>query len=143
MATPKRNNHRAARVLVHATLQGDDSAAAQYRVTVRTIQNYRAALSKDEQLSHFFQEMLEKATDGWVLSMRGALQSAARRLKEFTETADLTDLDQVREIRLIFQTLGQTAVFREAIGEPLEPTESGEGLAQDQPAQTPGSYLAN
>lgn len=138
-----RNNHRAARILVHGTLQGDESAAAHFGVHIRTVKNYREALASDEELALFFQELLEKATNGWVASMRGALQSAARRLKEFAETADLSDLDQVREIRLIFQTLGQTAVFREAIGEPLEPDGPGESAAQNEPAQAPGSYLAN
>lgn len=110
-----RNNYAAARALVHATIHGDAAAATTYSITTRTIQNYRSALGNDDELSQYFREMLERATDGWVSSTRTTLQAAARRLQEFVDIANLRDPDAVRELRLTYQMLGETMVMREAL----------------------------
>lgn len=111
----QRDNYNAARALVHATLHGDRKAATHYHLSTRTIQNYRQALQNDDELAEYFQQMLEKATDGWIGSMRATLRDSARKLREFVNQANMKDLKVVHEVRMIFSTLSETAVLREAL----------------------------
>ena len=44
MASPKQDNHKAACVLLDASLQGDRKACENHKITDRTLRNYRTAL---------------------------------------------------------------------------------------------------
>ena len=121
MNATKRDNHRAALVLVYATLHGDSAAAEEYNINIRTVKNYRHALNNDEVLALTFQEMLEGVTNGWVASLRGTLQQSARWLNNFITTIDMTELtpkqqlEYAKEVRLIFKDLSNAAIMREAL----------------------------
>ena len=61
MASPKRDNELAARVLVWAALHGDKKASEHFNITSRTIFNYRKALGSDGELAQAFTSFLKEA----------------------------------------------------------------------------------
>lgn len=64
---------RAAAVLVDAAYLGDEAAAKKWKLTTRTIENYRARLKTDSVLSEFFARKRQVAEGNWSTQLRRAL----------------------------------------------------------------------
>ena len=111
MAAPKRDNAKAARILVDAELTGNATACRKHEVTTRTLQRYRQALEHDTELSQFFAEHLRIAVQRhWADELDGALAATITRLRGLVEGSD--DLHAVTGA---FRALAELALTREAL----------------------------
>ncbi|MFC6592392.1 hypothetical protein ACFP81_10575 [Deinococcus lacus] len=69
----KLNYERAAAILVDAAYLGDEAAAKKWKITVRTIYNYRERLKTDIKLSELFTKKRTAAEGDWASSLRRTL----------------------------------------------------------------------
>lgn len=73
------NYERAATILVDAAYLGDEEAAKKWKITVRTIFNYRERLKTDPKLSELFRSKRALAEGNWVGELKRGLTSAFRK----------------------------------------------------------------
>lgn len=85
----KINLDKAASILVVAAYHGDQAAAAQFRVSVRTVQRYRAELARRKQLAEFVALKKTEYDRQWQTEMAGTkrdlLRYIARSARGMTE----------------------------------------------------------
>ncbi|WP_272977124.1 hypothetical protein [Deinococcus geothermalis] len=67
------NYERAAAILVDAAYLGDEEAAKKWKITVRTIYNYRERLKTDPKLSDLFRQKRAAAEGDWRSELKRAL----------------------------------------------------------------------
>lgn len=126
----KRDNERAAEILVDAAYMGDSKAAEKWGVTTRTVQNYRAALEEDPELSSFFARKRQVNEQAWVSELAKALKASARKLGQWADAIENPSMEEVREIRHVFKDLSEVAITREVLraGDGQQDTEgAGQG----------------
>jgi hypothetical protein len=112
---PAFDRERAAAILVDALYLGDQTAAEKWKVTSRTLRNYRERLATDPVFSAIFHEKRQASGALWAADLARALSAGIRRLAEFAERASEPDLETVRELRGIVRDLAEIAIIREVL----------------------------
>lgn len=102
----KLNRERAAAILVDAAYMGDEEAAKKWKVTVRTIFNYRERLKSDAILSELFHQKRAVAEVNWVSRLKktmGAILDKATMIVECIEPVMVieTELGQQQEVNMV------------------------------------------
>jgi predicted GIY-YIG superfamily endonuclease len=86
MASPRRNNVRAAMALVDAYLLGAERAATKNGITRRSISNYRRALKKDAMLAELFARHLGAVREQrWAEGLESEVQVDLAQPDRMTE----------------------------------------------------------
>lgn len=147
------NHERAAAILVDAAYLGDDAAAKKWKITTRTIINYRALLRTNPSFSQIFQRKRQAAEGNWVSGLRrtlGAVMETSRAIVESIEpTVQYVDPDtglqeqraNLEALPLLLQAgkdLGEIALALEVLnaGDPDQNADlpaQGQGVAQGKP----------
>ena len=104
---------RAAKILVDATAMGDRKAAEKWKVTERTIRNYRKALGTDPELSASFRENAEEAERSWHLIRNRFLRDVTEHLRDLCLKAKP---EQIKDVREAIKDIGELDLAREALG---------------------------
>lgn len=147
------NYERAAAILVDAAYLGDEQAAKKWKITVRTIFNYRDRLKTDAKLSELFRQKRAAAEGNWVSELKRGLTSAFRKatmiiecIEPVTTVEDPETGFQSQEVNLpalrtliaAGKDLGEIAIALEVLnaGDPdqdADPPAQGQGVAQGRP----------
>lgn len=99
------NYERAAAILVDAAYLGDEEAAKKWKITVRTIFNYRERLKTDVKLSELFRIKRAAAEGSWVSELKRALSATLRKATMIVECIEPietveTELGQEQKVNL-------------------------------------------
>ena len=99
------NYERAAAILIDAAYLGDEVAAKNWKVSTRTIENYRARLKEDPKLSELFHRKRAVAEVGWVSRLKrtmGAILDKATLIVESIEPVEIieTELGQQQSVNM-------------------------------------------
>lgn len=145
------NYERAAAILVDAAYLGDEEAAKKWKITVRTIYNYREKLKTDAKLSELFKRKRALAEGSWVSELKRALRTTlhkATMIVECIEPVEVieTELGQEQRVNVpalrtliaAGKELGEIAIALEVLnaGDPdqdADPPAQGQGVAQGRP----------
>ena len=140
MATPKRDNPLAARALVDAALFSEATACDKHKITLRTLQRYRAALDTDLELSQMYAQLSREMTArNWADELDAALSAGIRKIKTLIEqTTDPASLGAVTEA---VKSLATIAITKEVLGAENDAGNSGHP-ATGREDQAP-AYLSN
>ena len=121
MAFPKRDTDRAARILVDAALTTDANACEKHGVTVRTLQNYRAALKKDAELSRIYEHMRKLALSGnWAEELEQTLNAGLQKLRALIQGAQSSDPDTIAAVTNAVLGMAETAMTRDLLAARLQ-----------------------
>ena len=112
----RRDNHQAARALAEWAQHGftraaADQIAATYKVSPRTVWNWKAALDTDSELAALFRARLNDILDkDWAAHLDEALAELVQRIRALA--ADEPDLAKVVDA---FRALSEVAITREVL----------------------------
>ena len=116
MAAPKRDNERAARLLVEAMLHGDVTAAEQAGVTRQTVYRYRKALLEDPELLQLFTEYSKELLKrDWADALDSALAQNIVQLSLHMASLPLGTPASLEALTEAFRALSETAITREVL----------------------------
>lgn len=116
MAAPKRDNERAARLLIEAMLHGDVTAAEQAGVSRQTIYRYRKALLEDPELLQLFTEhSRELLKRNWADALDSALEQTITQLSLHIAGLPMGSPASVEVLTEAFRALSETAITREVL----------------------------
>jgi hypothetical protein len=126
MASPKRDNAKAARALVDAALLGDATACAQHEITLRTLQRYRAALEDDEELSRLYAELSRAVTSQhWATELNITLTTSVRKLGTLVRNLDTPSAESISAVTGAIKVMSEIAITREVLGQGV--SDAGDG----------------
>jgi len=114
---PTFNQERAAKALVDAILMGDRTAAEKYKVTERSIREWRDRLDIDSHFSAFFQKLRDQKNESWAEELPAALASCINFLKEAGQVAKRDDPDAIAAITAAAETLADMALTQKVVDE--------------------------
>jgi hypothetical protein len=112
------NADRAATILVDAAYLGDPRAAEKWKVTTRTIENYRARLKSDPHFSALFATKRAAAEGNWKHELGRALTTSIRKLAALIENTDPTILSTPAAIEAVtgaVKALSEIAITGEVL----------------------------
>jgi hypothetical protein len=106
---------RVASILVEAAYYGEQSAAARWGISDRTILNYRNRLNEDEELSDIF--ALKKAAfeNEWANEVPAAIRSALRFIVRAGEEANPKDPEAIHAVAGALKIVSEVELTREII----------------------------
>ncbi|MFB9994088.1 hypothetical protein ACFFLM_19195 [Deinococcus oregonensis] len=117
MASPKRDNTRAARILVDAALLGDATACAKHEITIRTLQRYRSALDEDEELSSLYADLSRTVTSQhWASELNITLTTSVRKLGGLIHDLTSPTAENISAVTSAVKALSEIAITREVLG---------------------------
>ena len=127
MASPKRDNARAARVLVDAALFGDRKACENYGITDRTLRNYRTALDSDTELSALYAQLSKLVTNQtWAGELNTTLTTLMRKLGGMVQELPGSTAENISAVTGAIKVLSEIALTREVLGSG-EVNDAGDG----------------
>lgn len=136
MANPKRDNAKAARVLADAALTSDAKACEKHEITLRTLQNYRAALKTDQELSRLFDEAKRQVvTLHWAQQIDVTLSGATAKLLDLIEKASTPTPETIVAVTGAVQSLAEIAMTRDMLAARLRESAPEQPPAPNQPPQ--------
>ncbi|HEX2865258.1 MAG TPA: hypothetical protein VHN99_11870 [Deinococcales bacterium] len=106
---------RAAAILVDAAYLGDPKAAERWKITTRTIENYRARLKKDPELSAIFAQKRQAAEGDWKSELARALRTGVRRLARMLDEVQGSDLEAIEAVTGAVKALSEIDLTREVL----------------------------
>lgn len=116
MANPKRDNHKAARALVDAALQGDAQACASHGIALRTLQNYRKLLETDDELALFYAELSRTVTtQSWADELNLTLTGAIRKQGAMIRGLKDDTADNIVAVTGAIKALSEIAITRDVL----------------------------
>lgn len=128
---------RAARVLADAAEFGDAKAAEKWKITTRTVENYRARLRSDPVLSGSFARIEREETRDWHAARRRFLRAGVDKLRELIAQAGPDQLDDVSKA---LERIGNLDVASEALGVGAERADrEDEGAGEDEAPASAGA----
>jgi hypothetical protein len=138
MASPKRDNAKAARALVDAALSTDAQACEKHGISLRTLQNYRVELRKDPELARIHEDMRKLALAGdWSEKLNLALNSSILKLQALIEGAQFSDPETIEAVTGAVLGMAETAMTRDLLAARMQESESQlsprSALVQPQP----------
>jgi hypothetical protein len=86
------NYERAAAILVDAAYLGDEAAAKKWKITPRTIFNYRERLRSDPKLSELFSRKRSSAEGNWISELRRALTATLQKATLIVECIEPVEI---------------------------------------------------
>lgn len=114
--TPKRDNERAARALVDATLFGDRKACELHEITDRTLRNYRAALADDPDLSEKYALLsVQVSRLSWADQIDVTLGGATAKLLQLIEAATSSSPETIQAVTGAVKDLAEIAMTRDML----------------------------
>lgn len=119
MARPKIDRDRAAEILAEAEIKGDRETAQIYNITTRTIENYRARLSFDRELSEVFKKTRKERQAGWIDEVPSAIALGIEFLKGSFQQADRHDPDAIAAVTQSVEMLADLELTRQMIDKRL------------------------
>lgn len=135
MASPKFDRERALRVLVDAAQMGDRQAAERWKVSEKTVRNYRQRLSGDPSLAEAFRVKNAEVSEDWRRERLDFLRFGIGKLKQLVEQATPA---QIRDVAGAVKIVGDLEVVAGALSVDQPGTDSqGAG-----PAAPPGHPAA-
>lgn len=129
MASPKRDNAKAARALVDAALRGDAQACANHGIALRTLQNYRKLLETNEELARFYAELSRTVTtQNWANELNVTLTTAIRKQGDLIRGITTSSADNISAVTGAIKALSEIAITRDVLGAG-EVNDAGDGDA--------------
>ncbi|WP_295821719.1 hypothetical protein [uncultured Deinococcus sp.] len=129
MASPKRDNAKAARALVDAALLGDAQACASHGIALRTLQNYRKLLETDDELARFYAELSRTVTtQNWANELNVTLTTAIRKQGDLIRGITTSSADNISAVTGAIKALSEIAITRDVLGAG-EVSDAGDGDA--------------
>jgi hypothetical protein len=148
VATPKRDNERAARALVDEFFIGQRRACEKNGIAPRTLRDYKAALENDEKLAALRDAYLHEAIKRpWADELSETLSTALKRIKaqlDVVPADDLMSLSQLVALTRELMELEMSRMYAEAdtLGDSDTYTGRGEGEGYTS-SQPPAPALRN
>jgi hypothetical protein len=128
MASPKRDNAKAARALVDAALQGDAPACTTQGTALRTLQNYRKLLETDEELAQFYAELSRSVTtQNWANELNLILTVAIRKQGEMIRGLETNTAENISAVTGAIKALPEIAITRDVLEQGVD--DAGDGDA--------------
>jgi hypothetical protein len=121
------NPERAARVLLDALALGDGAAAEKWKVTVRTVENYRARLLTDVHFSALFESLKRKEDGAWRMVRLRFLRKTIAKLETLVDQADSPKY--IRDVADAVKVIGELQIASDALGVDLNADAPGESPA--------------
>lgn len=106
---------RVAAILVEALYYGDQETAKRWDITTRTIQNYRARLDDDAELSVIFADKKAAFETEWANEVPAALRSAVRFLMRAGEEADPSDPQAIHAVAGALKMLAEVRFTKDIL----------------------------
>ena len=139
MATPRRDNQKAARVLVDAALHGDRKACDTHKITDRTLRNYRAALDTDTELSALYAQLSRLVTtQNWADELNTSLTGLIRKLGGMVQDLPGSTAENITSVTGAIKVLSEIALTREVLGSANGEVSDAGDDEPDQGDTTPG-----
>ena len=124
----KRDNEKAAKILAEAALLRNDAKVCErWGITTRTLQNYRAALAEDGELSASFINLLKATeTQDWLTQLDATMQSVLKKIADGLELFAPESFSDLVSLAGIIDTLSEIRLSRDMYGidEPNKGTET-------------------
>lgn len=95
MASPKFDRARAIRVLVDAATLGDRQAIANWKISERTLRNYRERLRDDPEVAAACRQKAQQDDLEWGAQRKAFLGEGIRKMRELIAEATIADLHAV------------------------------------------------
>ncbi|MBZ9752739.1 hypothetical protein K7W42_18005 [Deinococcus sp. HMF7604] len=128
MASPKRDNAKAARALVDAALRGDAQACEHHGIAIRTLQNYRKLLETDDELARFYAELSRTVTtQNWANELNLTLTVAIRKQGEMIRGIEGGNAETISAVTGAIKALSEIAITRDVLGQGVD--DAGDGDA--------------
>lgn len=128
MATPRFDRDRAVRILVDAAAIGDAKACESWKISLRTLQNYRARLAGDPELSQAFAQKRTQLDNDWRIARRRFLNAAIAKVQVLVDQAGP---DQIRDVVGAIKIIGDLEVAAGVLGERTGVDQQGQAPAED------------
>lgn len=109
------NYERAAVALVEAAYYGDGPAAKRYRLSERSIRNYRKRLENDIDLAALFLIKKQQFEDGWAEELPGAIRAAIRFLGKAANAADPCDHQAIHSVAGALKILADVTLTKKVL----------------------------
>ncbi|QLG11014.1 hypothetical protein HLB42_09690 [Deinococcus sp. D7000] len=130
----KRDNARAARLLAEAALTTDAKVCESHGITLRTLQNYRAALKTDPELSRLYAEARQVViTRDWAEQLGVTLSGAAAKLLALIDGAQSSAPETIQAVTGAVLGLAEIALTRDMLAARLNGPQ--DAPAGDRPPQ--------
>ena len=127
---PRKFNHeRAATILAEAALIGDEKAADNHGVSVRSIQNWRARLKRDPVLVESFTAKTQAATTDWADGLGDTIKAGIDFLRRAANQVNPMDPDAIFAVVGAVKVLAELEMTRKVLDARLA------GQNRQQPAQ--------
>ncbi|GGR31378.1 hypothetical protein [Deinococcus ruber] len=129
MASPKRDNAKAARVLVDAALHGDRTTCERHKITDRTLRRYRQALDEDSELSALYAQLSKLvSTQNWADELNTSLTGLIRKLGSMVQELPGSTAENISAVTGAIKVLSEIALTREVLGSANgEVSDAGDG----------------
>lgn len=105
------NYERAAAILVDAAYLGDEETGKKWKVTTKTIKNYRARLKNDPILSQFFHRKRQVAESGWSTQLKRTLGRVLEKAGVIAESIEPIITKEDPETGFQEQVVNETALL--------------------------------
>lgn len=143
MATPKVDKHRAARLLAEAAFSTDAKTCENAGITVRTLQNYRAALATDVELSRLYDEARKLLTmRSWADETDLSLSVGVQKLRSLIESVQKPTPGNIAVVTEAVSKLGELAMTNRMLSARLKALEE-EDAGYRPPQDAPSEHLPN
>lgn len=113
MADPRFNRDKAVAALVYAAEHGDANACEHFRLSLRTLQNYRRRLSADWDLVRKLAQTRRRLDEDWSMARRRFLNQTIPHLQLLVLRAGVDDIAMVC---LAIKTVGELEVVSGVLG---------------------------
>jgi hypothetical protein len=125
MASPKRDNPKAARALVDAALSTDAQACEKHGMSLRTLQNYRVELRRDAELARIYEDMRKLALAGeWSENLNLTLNASILKLMALIQGAQSSDPETITSVTHAVLGMAETAMTRDLLAARMQESES-------------------
>lgn len=113
---PRKFNHeRAATVLAEAALVGDEKAANNHGVSVRSVEVWRARLNTDPLLVEFFANKTQAATSDWADDINDAIKAGVDFLKRAANQASPMHPDVIHAVAGAVKLLSEVQMTKRVL----------------------------
>jgi len=137
-----RDNARAARLLAEAATSTDAKVCENAGISIRTLQNYRAALKIDAELSRLYDEARRHlSTRSWADETDFSLSVSVQKLRALIESVQTPSAKNIAVVTEAVGKLGELAMANRMLSARLKALE--EESIDYPPPSTPGEHLPN
>jgi len=99
-----------ARVLIEASILGDEAAAARYNISVRTVERYRAKLAADPRLAAFVAGKKKASEAEWAHGLASALKGNIDFLNRASAQADPSSPEAIHAVAGALKILAEVSL---------------------------------